>query len=551
MSRAHAWLALLLLGCQGSVLPPGGERPFRPGDEGPGPAAGCDLPQVDLAPLRHLTRAEYDRATSQLLGFEAHAARDFAADDDTSGYEVGSRVSPLLAEQYVDAAESLAEQAVSTRFEALLECDVAASGEETCARQLIARFGMRAFRRPLDPVEADRLFALYEVGRAYDFRTGIQTVVQAVLSAPSFLYHVEAAPELAGRAGDTVALDAFAVASRLSFFLWGSIPDDDLLEAAGAGRLATPEGLEAEARRLLDDERAVAGVRDFARQWLHLDVLDGARRDAERYPEFAEGTGARLRASVERYVEDAFLGEEGTDVDTLLLGTHTYVDGPLARAYGIEGIEGDALQRVELDPAQRAGLLTQPGLLTVLAKPNQSDPIHRGLFVRTRLLCQQLPPPPDDIAVVAPDPAPGLTTRERFAEHSTNERCRGCHQLMDPIGFGFEHYDAMGRWRELDEGVPVDASGAVHATVDADGPFEGVPELAGQLAGSLQVRECVAMQLFRYAMGRTETEWDLCSVQRLQDDFRESGYDLRELMVAVVLSDAFRHQRVPAGVTHD
>ncbi|MEQ8454238.1 MAG: DUF1592 domain-containing protein [Sandaracinaceae bacterium] len=550
MTRAHAWLAVLVLGCQGSVLPPGGERPFRPGEDGPGPAAGCDLPQVDLAPLEHLTRAEYDRATTHLLGFEARAARDFAADDDTSGYEVGARVSPLLAEQYVDAAESLAEQAVATRFDALLDCDVAAMGEDACARQLISRFGMRAFRRPLEADEAERLFALYQVGRAYDFRTGIQVVIQGVLSAPSFLYHVESAPDPAARPGDTVALDDFAVASRLSFFLWGSIPDDTLLEAAGAGELSDPAGLEAQARRMLEDERAIAGVRDFARQWLHLDVLEGARRDAERYPDFEADTGHRLRASVERYVEDAFL-TEGGDVDTLLLGTHAYVDGPLARSYGIDGVEGDDLQRVELDPSQRAGLLTQPGLLTVLSKPNQSDPIHRGLFVRTRLLCQQLPPPPDDIAVVAPDPAPGLSTRERFAEHSQNERCRGCHQLMDPIGFGFEHYDAMGRWRELDEGATVDATGEVLATVDADGAFYGVPELAGLLAGSQQVRECVAMQLFRYAMGRTETEWDLCSVQRLQEDFHASGYDLRALMIAVVQSDAFRHQQVPSGVIRD
>lgn len=550
MTRAHAWLAVLVLGCQGSVLPPGGERPFRPGEDGPGPAAGCDLPQVDLAPLEHLTRAEYDRATTHLLGFEARAARDFAADDDTSGYEVGARVSPLLAEQYVDAAESLAEQAVATRFDALLDCDVAAMGEDACARQLISRFGMRAFRRPLEADEAERLFALYQVGRAYDFRTGIQVVIQGVLSAPSFLYHVESAPDPAARPGDTVALDDFAVASRLSFFLWGSIPDDTLLEAAGAGGLSDPAGLEAQARRMLEDERAIAGVRDFARQWLSLDVLEGARRDAERYPDFEADTGHRLRASVERYVEDAFL-TEGGDVDTLLLGTHAYVDGSLARSYGIDGVEGDDLQRVELDPSQRAGLLTQPGLLTVLSKPNQSDPIHRGLFVRTRLLCQQLPPPPDDIAVVAPDPAPGLSTRERFAEHSQNERCRGCHQLMDPIGFGFEHYDAMGRWRELDEGATVDATGEVLATVDADGAFYGVPELAGLLAGSQQVRECVAMQLFRYAMGRTETEWDLCSVQRLQEDFHASGYDLRALMIAVVQSDAFRHQQVPSGVIRD
>jgi hypothetical protein len=217
--------------------------------------------------------------------------------------------------------------------------------------------------------------------------------------------------------------------------------------------------------------------------------------------------------------------------------------------YGVEGVEGDALQRVTLPADQRSGLLSQPGLLTVLSKPNQSDPIHRGLFVRTRLLCQQLPPPPDDIAVVPPDPAPGLSTRERFAEHTRNERCQGCHQLIDPLGFGFEHYDALGRWREMDEGTPVDASGEVVATTDADGAFDGIPELSMQLASSEQVRQCVATQWFRFAMSRTETEWDHCAMRDLQADFRASGYDLRELLVAIVRSDSFRYQRVPSGVT--
>ena len=185
-----------------------------------------------------------------------------------------------------------------------------------------------------------------------------------------------------------------------------------------------------------------------------------------------------------------------------------------------------------------------PALLAVLSKPNQSDPIHRGLFVRQRLLCQNLPPPPDDIVVVAPDPAPGLSTRERFREHSTNTRCQGCHQLMDPIGFGFEHYDALGRWRDADDGRPIDATGEVFATEDADGPFDGIPDLAAQLAGSQQVRECVARQAYRYAMQRTETSRDACSVAQVQEDFRTSGYDLRELFVAIVRTEGFRSMQV-------
>lgn len=541
-TRSLAWasVALALFGCQGTVLP---------ADEGNGPSQlDCEQPQVAESPLTHLTRSEYDRTVADLLGLDARVADGFAPDENTDGFEVGARVSPLLAEQYVDAAEALAERAVSERLDALLPCDPA-GGEEACARAFIEQFGMRAFRRPLGADEVERFLVLYRVGREDDFATGIQLVIQGALSAPSFLYHVELEPADAS-AGDVVLLDEFEMASRLSYFLWASMPDEALFAAASAGELRTPEQIEEQARRMLEDERAVLGVRNFTRQWLGLDALARFHRDPAFYPDLPESTGADLRASIEAFMDDAFFGEEHT-VDALLLGRSAYVNAPLASLYGIEGVEGDALVPVELDATRRAGLLTQPGLLAVLSKPNQSDPIHRGLFVRNRLLCEHLPPPPADVVIVAPDPAPGLSTRERFAEHTENPRCQGCHRLIDPLGFGFEHYDALGRWRDTDEGVPVDASGEVVGTDDADGPFDGVPELAAQLAGSDHVRECIAIQWFRYAVGRTETARDTCSVQTLNERFRESGYDLRELLVSVVRTDAFRHRRVLPGVGHE
>ncbi|MCB9592438.1 MAG: DUF1588 domain-containing protein [Sandaracinaceae bacterium] len=535
MLRLHPCaVVVLLLGCEGYVL--GG--PLRPGDDGVGSVDdSCETPRADTADLEHLTRAEYERTVRDLLGVESTVARGFAPDENTDGYEVGSRVAPLLAEQYVDAAESLSERAVTENLAALVPCDPA-SGDEACARAMIDGFGRRAYRRSLTDDERDRLLALFRAGAAYDFATGIRAVIMGALASPAFLYHVELAPPDA-RAGTVVPLDAFALANRLSYFLWGTMPDDELLDAAERGTL----DVEAQARRMLEDERASDGMLDFARQWLSLDHLDGMRRDATLYPEFGEDAGSRLRASIEAFLQEVFRGDSPT-VDALLLGSFGYFDAPLAATLGIPGVEGEGLVRVDLDPTQRLGLLTQPALLAVLSKPNQSDPIHRGLFVRQRLLCQQLPPPPDDIAVVAPDPAPGLTTRERFAEHSTNTRCQGCHQLMDPIGFGFEHYDAMGRWREDDGGRAIDATGQVLATVDADGAFDGVPDLAAQLAGSVQVRECVALQAYRYAMGRTENTQDACSVAQVQEEFRASNYDLRELFVAIVRTDGFSSMRV-------
>jgi len=540
MPRVHCCLlvVLLLAGCEGIVHPtplgPGGDDPDRP----PGTVVdSCETPSADLAELNHLTRAEYARTVHDLLGIETSIAEGFAPDENTDGYEVGSRVAPLLAEQYVEAAETLSERAVAENLDGLVPCDPA-TGDEACATEFIASFGRRAYRRPLTADEEAGLLALYRVGAGYDFATGIQTVIMGALSSPAFLYHVELAPADA-RAGEVIPLDDFAVANRLSYFLWGSMPDDALLDAAASGEL----DVEAQARRMLDSPRAADGLLEFSRQWLSLDDLDGMHRDDVLFPEFDTTTGARLHASIEAFLVEVFRGDRPT-VDALLLSSFGYFDGPLAATLGIEGVTGDELTRVELDPDRRMGLLTQPALLAVLAKPNQSDPIHRGLFVRSRLLCQQLPPPPDDIAVVAPDPAPGLTTRERFAEHSTNTRCQGCHQLMDPIGFGFEHYDAMGRWRDTDEGNAIDASGEVFATEDADGPFDGVPDLAEQLSTSEQVRECVALQVYRYAVRRIENEQDACSVAQLQEDFAASGYDLRELMVAVVRTESFQSMQV-------
>jgi hypothetical protein len=184
--------------------------------------------------------------------------------------------------------------------------------------------------------------------------------------------------------------------------------------------------------------------------------------------------------------------------------------------------------------------------MALLGKANQSDPIHRGVFVRQRLLCQQLPAPPDDVDLTPPEPEPGLTTRDRFSAHREEPRCAGCHTLIDPIGFGFEHYDAVGRYRATEEGHDIDATGEVIAGGDASGTFDGVIELSAQLAESDTVRGCVARQWMRYATGRIETAEDRCTVERLQERFAESGYDMRELLVAVVSADSFTHRRIPA-----
>lgn len=533
---------LLLGGCEGALLDGAAGPRGQSRDVGP---TTCGVPHVAPSSLGRLTRVEYDFAIEDLLGDTSRPARSFAPDDVTTGYEIGSTVSPLLAEQYLDTATVLAERATAD-LPALTGCASTLS-DEACAQRFIEQVGRRAYRRALTSEESASLLELYRTGTMLeDHRTGMQLVLEAILVSPSFLYHVEGAgPDVAGE--DTVALDGFEIASRLSFFLWRSLPDDELLDAAEAGELADVTNVEMQARRMLEDGRAARGMDDFHRQWLDLDRLAAVERDAAVYPEFSPELATDMRASLDAYIDDVM--QSDGSLDTLFHGGFAYVNERLAPIYGIEGVTGDELRRMPVDETQRAGLLTQPALLTLHGKSNQSDPIHRGIFVRTRLLCQQLPPPPDDIDIVPPDLEPGLTTRERFDQHRDEPACAGCHELIDPIGFGFESYDALGRFRDVEEGQAIDASGDVRQAGDASGEFDGLLELTDQLAASETVRSCVARQWFRFATQRIETSADRCSLAELDQRFADSGYDVRELMVGLVTLDAFTHRRIPADPT--
>lgn len=533
--------ALLAAGCVGEiedgVAGPGAGPGGRPG--GAGAPLACAEPHVPVTPLTRLTRHQYDNTVRDLLGTSLTPGRSLPADDDTDGFEVGLTISPLLIEEYAGAAERLAEEAVSD-LPGLLGCDPAA--DATCTDRFVERFLTRAYRRPPTAEERARHASLLAMGRdAYDLSTGVQMVVEAALQSPHFLYRAEW--EGAGPGEDATPVTGYAAASRLSYFLWNTMPDDELFAAAGAGALDDPDDIAAQARRMMLHPNAVQGLRSFVRQWLGVAELDRISKDPALHPGFDAEVGRDLEASFLATFEDVVLDGDGR-LDTLLLGEHAFVNARIAPLFGVEAELGEELVRLPLDGSRRRGILTHPALLSLLAKPNQSDPVHRGKFVRERLLCQNLPAPPDDIAIVAPDPAPGLTTRERFAEHSSNDTCRGCHQLMDPIGFGFEHYDATGAWRDTDQGAPVDASGEVLLADDADGPFDGAPQLAEQLAGSDLVRACVARQMMRFALRRVETAADGCSVDDVTAAFAQSGHDLRELMIAVTRTDAFLYQRV-------
>lgn len=502
------------------------------------PEALCEaVIQPGPSALRRLTRDEYDATVRDLLGDDSRPASSFPPDEDGLGFEVGATVSPLLAGRYMRAAEDVAARAVRERLDALVPCDPRASGEEECARAFLARFGRRAYRRPLEAAQLERLMEVYRAGAAEGaFEDGVRLVLTAMLQSPHFLYRVELAP-----AGAAVPLTTHERASRLSYFLWGTMPDEALFDAADRGELATPDEVEAQARRMLADPRARSRMRRFAAQWLELE-LGEVTKDEAVHPEWSPELAASMEASALRLVEAVVFESSGT-LRELLTARYAFVDGALAPIFGVPAPERPGLWRVPLDPSERAGILTHPAVLSRQARPAESSPVLRGNLVRERLLCHVLPPPPEALMVTAPDPDPSASTRARYEEHRANPACVTCHELMDPIGFALERYDAIGRHRLEDQGFAVDARGEITGTRASDGPIDGAVELAHALADSPDVQRCFTEQVWAFAFGHTEAPEDACSLEGAHRAFVASGGDVRELLVAIARSDAFLHHR--------
>lgn len=509
-SASLAWvlaLAMLAGACDGSDA----------GVAGP-PPRSCQTVGAGGTPLTHLTRVELGHAVEDLFGADPALAARLPIDDATTGFEVGSSTSPLLVEQYFTLAESVASARVAddAAAQTLTGCSDASAA---CVGDYAARVGRRAFRRALTDAERADLASLYETGRAAGgFAAGVRLVVEGVLTSASFLYHTEGSLASA-EAGDLVALRPEERAARLAFVLWRSVPDDALLDDAANGRLETDGDLERAARRMFDDPRASRMIDDFYRQWLSLDRIDTAIS--------SDLTGAEIHAmhaDLSSYLERISRGGRFSD---LLVPTGA----------GIGGAPGEPTR----------GVLTAQGILFVLSRATETDPIHRGLFVRERFLCQHLPPPPPGIVFSVPPVTPGLTTRERFAVHTQQEACAGCHTLMDPIGFGFEHYDRLGRYRETEDGLAIDATGEVISGGDASGTFDGAEALAARLAESDVASGCFARQWFRFAMQRVETDEDACSIDTLTQAFDRSDRRIDALFTSIVRTPAFRTRRVQAG----
>jgi hypothetical protein len=483
-----------------------------PGDDDT-PEASCvdGVGPVGATPLRRLSVDEYNATVEALLGDDSDPAHDFVADEVRGGFPNNATAADALQiDQYRAAAADLAETAAAERFDAWIECD---RDDEECARSFIADFGGRAFRRPLEAVEIEEYVDLYlELRSGSDGTVGLQHVVETMLMSPNFLYHVELGRT--DEVGSVVRLTSWEVASRLSYFLWGTMPDSSLMDLAAADALADADAIEVQVERMLDDPRAEAGIARFGKHWLELGHLDEVERDPVLFPQWNPELLDAMADEANAFIVDTWLGG---DLRALFTGTDAYVESPaLAELYGIDAADG------ALDPEERSGILTLGAFLTSHAYPTENSWVHRGLFVRTRLLCGEMPPPPADLEF--PDE---INDPNRM----TNPDCAGCHTLIDPIGQAFDAYDPTGRF------VGPHRSGEVAASTV--GAFESIPELGRKMVDDGQAQACLVDQVGQFALGRALEEFDPCSREAILERFAESGHDLRALMGAIATSQAF------------
>jgi hypothetical protein len=497
--------------------------------------------------LRRLTHSQFNHTVRDLLGDQTSPANQFPPEDFVNGFRNQAQaqsLSPLLIEAYSAAAERIARNAFrggDTR--GLIPC----KPSPACRAKFVREFGLKAFRRPLDPEEQARYEKLHSTQR--DFLAGAQLVVEAMLQSSSFLFRLEDGADPNWR--------PYVAASRLSYAIWDTMPDAELFAAAARGDLTTPQAVEKAARRMLDHPRAREALDEFVSQWLRFDRILTASRDRRRYPQFTRETAVAMTEEARVFIGDLVWNDR--NFMELYTARYAFPNADLASIYGVTAPQKD-FERVALPPdSGRAGLLGQALFLAQTSKPEDASLTARGLFIREQFLCQHVPDPPAGVNTNLPPVTEDKpqTNRDRMSEHASNPACVSCHNLIDPIGFGFEQYDAIGVRRprfQLQFAVPrregssrrgqmktvdldIDANGFVAGLRDSN--FTSPAQLGDLLAATEQCQECVVKQYFRYVSGRLETPADRPVIRGLLEQFRRSGFRFKELMVALIRSREF------------
>jgi hypothetical protein len=514
------------------------------GPQGTAGSGGSDPGVMPNAPLNgdvgtvgihQLSAREYNNTLRDLLGTALRPGDAFqtyqAAGFDTLA-AAGVMNSRKVAD-YFDAAAELARDAFSdpARLAAIVTCQPAQPADTSCVESVIKSFGLRAFRRPLDVAEVADFVARYQEAMAQqlDHNAALQHVVRIMLASPQFIYRVELDPDPAV----THPLSGYELATRLSYFLWSSMPDAALFAAAETAELAALDRLELEVDRMLADPRSRELVDNFASQWLGTRRLNGHVVDTTLFPSWNEQLRSAMQLEMAAYFDEFLHGDQTYDQFLTLPVNH--VDGALAALYGLPD-PGAGTVRVQNDTGQRVGFMGLAGFLTHTSRPDRSAPSIRGQWVVNSLKCYELELPANFTPPALPPAGAGQTERELLELHRADPSCAGCHRILDPVGLGLEHFDAIGRYRDTyDNGLPVDAAGEL-----VDGAqFDGLVELAQRMSQDPEVLACVAHKLFVYGLGRTVGDSSAYLDQAVAN-WKTRGLSLKNLIKELVKNDTFR-----------
>ncbi|MFW2389595.1 MAG: DUF1592 domain-containing protein [Polyangiales bacterium] len=536
-------------GCTGVI----GDAPPEGSIGGPAPRCGRSVCGAtgELAAgtaFPRLTHSQWENSVRDLLRLAetSNLSGGFEPDTRISFFDNNIRalrVSSDLWGNYQAAAEALAESATSNQavLDGLLPANLPQdAGERT--RAVIRDLGRRAYRRPLSAAEVEAHAALFNEGASHfdempPFDAGVRLLLEGMLQSPHFIYRVELGE---AQSGDTVQLNAFEIASRLSYMIWNSGPDDQLLDSAEQGTLETADQIAAQAQRMLDDPRGQKMLERFHAQLFNWDLYRDLSKNPAEFPLYYDGVGDDMYEEARRFVDHVALEADG-DLSELLTAPYSFVNSDLATVYGLEGSFGDSFSQVSFDPVsepQRGGMLTQLGFLA--SHGGLTGSVHRGVFINHRVLCTELPPPPDALPPIPSDDGVTMTSRERIELHTGPGTCgASCHgTFINPIGYAFENFDGLGQYRSEELGLPIDSAASFEFE---DGPvaFDGAAELNGAMAERVQTHDCYSKHWVEYALGRDTAGSDLDLIQSL-GDASQSGTSIQGLILELVRSEEFR-----------
>ena len=558
LPRASRWLlggglCVVLSACNGVVTGPGagdsatdpsqGGKGYERPNSSEGGASGFTMAQACASSTvtvaggkwRRLTQRQYRNTVKDLLGIDANV-NNFL-DDSTTGSFATNTLPPQANDisAYADVADAVAALAVTDPAK-LTNCNPATTGNDACAEKFIKDFGARAYRRELTPTEVTLLTDTYNLGKADGFAQGLRLVLQSILQSPNFLYLAEfGVSPMKGVA----KLTSSEIASRLSYMLWNTTPDVQLMAAVKAGELDTGEGIQKHAKRMMGDARFSDALGEFFTQLFHADKLTkGTTVQKKDGAAFTTEMRQAMVDEIKSFV--AYATSNGqANIKTLLTSPMAFPSPALLPIYKVEANQV-AGGRFEVKDGTRAGLLTSPAFMAAEPKtPTPWGAVQRGLIVRTILMCETLPPPPPGLVFKTPDES--LSQRAKLEQHEKDPSCKGCHTLMDPIGFGFENYDALGKYRAAyPNGEAITGAGEIVGDSDAAGKFANAGELSMKLGQSEQVRACMGTQLFRFAYGREPSDDDACTVESVAGALSKGDGDLPSSLLTFVVTDAFR-----------